>query len=141
MTAKQRQLSALDHDKLDQDKALRILLVEDHADTAAAMSRLLKRGGYGVQIARTVAAARECTRDTSFDLLICDIGLPDGSGLELMSELKQRLGIKGICLSGYDFDQDAQVAKAAGFSARLTKPVDMQKLEALIKQIVPARAS
>lgn len=135
-TAQQRQSSVP-----ASDRSLQILLVEDHADTAAAMSRLLKRGGHSVQIARSVASARQCTEGTNFDLLICDIGLPDGSGLELMSELKDRLGIKGICLSGYDFDQDAQVAKAAGFSARLTKPVDMQKLEALIKQIVPVRGA
>jgi CheY-like chemotaxis protein len=120
------------------DRALQILLVEDHADTAAALSRLLKRVGHAVQVARSVAAARQCTRQSSFDILICDIGLPDGSGLELMSELKERYGIKGICLSGFDREQDIQNAKDAGFSARLTKPVDMQKLEALIKQFAPA---
>jgi PAS domain S-box-containing protein len=118
--------------------SLRVLLVEDHADTSWAMTRLLTTLGYDVQRASTVKAALEMTDDGKppIDLLISDLGLPDGSGLELMRQLRQRLAtIKGIALSGFGMEQDIQNSKDAGFARHLTKPIDFGKLKAVIREV------
>ena len=69
-----------------------------------------------------------------FDLVISDLGLPDGVGYDLMPTLRQRYGIKGIALSGYGMDADVQKSKEAGFTEHLTKPVDPTTLEAAISR-------
>jgi CheY-like chemotaxis protein len=117
---------------------LRVLLVEDHADTSWAMTRLLTTLGYEVQRASTVRGALELTDhgQPPIDLLISDLGLPDGSGLELMRQLRQRLAtIKGIALSGFGMEQDIQNSKEAGFARHLTKPIDFGKLKAVIREV------
>ena len=78
-----------------------ILLVEDHLDTAVALSRLLRLAGYRVGTAGGVQDALRLCATEQFDLLISDIGLPDGTGHELMRELADRSGAKGIVVSGY----------------------------------------
>ncbi|HYO08782.1 MAG TPA: response regulator, partial [Tepidisphaeraceae bacterium] len=79
----------------------RILLVEDHPDTARVMGRLLGRSGYLVSVAHSVASALKFAAAGPFDLVISDIGLPDASGHDLMRQLKTIYGMKGIALSGY----------------------------------------
>ena len=120
-------------------RGLQILLVEDHADTALVMSKLLEKSGYIVRVANSVNRARQSAEEARIDLLICDVGLPDGSGLELMRELKGRYGLKGICLSGFGMDDDIRQSEAAGFAAHVTKPVDLNRLESLIEQIATSR--
>ncbi len=72
-----------------------------------------------------------------FDLVISDIGLPDGSGLELMRRVKESRGpIPAIALTGYGMEEDIQRSRAAGFTAHMTKPIDFMKLEAMIRQIL-----
>jgi CheY-like chemotaxis protein len=116
---------------------LRILLVEDHADTSRAMARLLKRAGNTVETAENAAAAAALFRDKPFDLVISDLGLPDESGLELMRKLRAaKSGILGICLSGYGTEDDLRDCRDAGFSEHLTKPVDMGRLQAAISRVV-----
>jgi CheY-like chemotaxis protein len=117
------------------DRSISILLVEDHVDTAVVMSKLLQKTGHAVAVAGTYAGAVEATENSKFDLLICDIVLPDGSGLDLFRQLRLRRPIDGICLSGRGEDEDIEQSKAAGFSVHLLKPVDMIKLESLIQQI------
>ena len=75
-------------------KEPRVLLVDDHADTLRSMDRLLRVRGYQVCVASTVAAALEAAATHPFDLLISDVGLPDGSGMDLMRELRLRYGGK-----------------------------------------------
>ncbi|MGA2230589.1 MAG: response regulator [Tepidisphaeraceae bacterium] len=116
-------------------RGLQILLVEDHADTALVMTKLLEKSGYVVRVADSVNQARQSAEEARIDLLICDVGLPDGSGLELMRELKGRYGLKGICLSGFGMDDDIRQSKAAGFAAHVTKPVDLTRLELLIEEV------
>lgn len=120
-------------------RGLQILLVEDHADTALVMSMLLEKSGYVVRVADSVNRARQSAEEGPIDLLICDVGLPDGSGLELMRELKSRYGLKGICLSGFGLDDDIRQSRAAGFIAHITKPVDLIRLESLIEQVAAGR--
>jgi signal transduction histidine kinase/CheY-like chemotaxis protein len=117
------------------EKPLRILLVEDHQDTARVLTRLLEKLHYDVRSAGTVESALEAAEEEPFDVLISDVGLPDGSGRELMSLLRARGLRKGIALSGYGMDADVRKSKDAGFLEHLTKPIDFQKLLAAIERI------
>jgi two-component system CheB/CheR fusion protein len=121
------------------ERALRILLVEDHADTAAAMADLLELLGHRVTVAGSVAAglaaADESEAAGGLDLVLSDIGLPDGSGLDLMRELVRRYRLKGIALSGYGMEEDLRKSRDAGFALHLIKPVTLQALKAAIGQV------
>ncbi len=111
---------------------LRLLVVEDHADTAAALKKLLTRRGYEVRSAETVAQALEVAEDFDFDVLVSDIGLPDGTGVDLMLQLSAEPGrrpFRGVALSGYGMQEDLERSSAAGFSHHLTKPVDFPLLD------------
>jgi PAS domain S-box-containing protein len=114
---------------------LKILLVEDHPDTANAMARLL--GGFGCQVrtANSIAAALEDAQSHKFDLLVSDLGLPDGSGLDLMRQLLSNQAVKGIALSGFGMDEDVRKSREAGFAVHLTKPVNLKELKETIEQV------
>ena len=114
----------------------RILLVEDHSDTARVLLRLLERSGYDVGHADSLAAAKHLTEHRKFDLVISDLGLPDGSGLDLMRELRERHGLSGVALSGYGMDEDRAASKAAGFAEHFTKPVDPERLRSAVERLV-----
>lgn len=109
----------------------RILLVEDHDGTRLSLRRLLERRGYQVAAANSVSAARELLKRDHFDLLISDLGLPDGNGCDLMAGLRGQ-SIKGIALSGYGMESDVAQSVEAGFSHHLVKPVDVAALEAAL---------
>jgi signal transduction histidine kinase len=111
------------------ERRRRILLVEDHKPTSLALTHLLSRRNYSVVAADCIAAACDAAGRESFDLLISDIGLPDGSGYELMSELHGRHGMVGIALTGYGMEEDVSRSLSAGFVTHLTKPVTMQALD------------
>lgn len=115
---------------------LRILLVEDSADTRRILSRLLSGVGYQVRAAASVGEGLAAARAEPFDLLVSDLGLPDGSGYDLMRQIKQSYGLKGIAMSGYGMDEDIAASKAAGFSEHLTKPVDLHRLNEAIAHVV-----
>jgi PAS domain S-box len=112
----------------------RILLVEDHGDTALALARLLKMRGHEVSTVSTVEHAQAQLKNDEFDLLICDIGLPDGTGYELIKAVRSRSRIAAIAVTGLGMQSDVDKAIAAGFDAHLTKPIDLHKLEAAITQ-------
>jgi CheY-like chemotaxis protein len=120
---------------------LRILLVDDHVDTALAMRKLLERLGYRTSIANTLADAVVSYRDQPVDLVISDIGLPDGSGLELIRQLKAMRPVTGIALSGFGMEEDVRKSKEAGFYEHLTKPVNFQRLHALIREATTVDAN
>jgi len=115
-------------------KKLRILLVEDHEDTARAMTWLLKRHGHEVRVAGSVRHALTEADRGEIDLLISDIGLPDGTGLDVIRQLPKR-GIPAIALTGFGMENDVAASLEAGFTEHLTKPVNFQKLEAVIHTI------
>ena len=114
--------------------ALRILLVDDHPDTCAALERLLTLRGHHVATANSVRSAMEAGANNQFDLLISDVGLPDGNGTELLQHLRGKFAIRGIAISGFGMDSDIARSLDAGFSAHLVKPVKLEKLEAAIQQ-------
>jgi len=118
-------------------KPLNILLVEDHADTALIMRRLLKMNGHDVETAGDVAAALTLAEARRFDLLISDIGLPDGSGVDLLRTLRFRgCHMPGIALSGYGQEEDIRHSKEAGFSSHLIKPANLDMLAQAIAAVV-----
>jgi PAS domain S-box-containing protein len=114
-------------------KTIRILLVEDHEPTRTTLTGLLLRRRYQVAAAATAAEARALAGARSFDLLITDIGLPDGNGYDLMNELGQKNHLRGIALTGYGMEHDVARSETAGFDAHLTKPVRIQSLEAALE--------
>jgi signal transduction histidine kinase len=116
-------------------RALKILLVEDHEDSLWAMSRLLRKLDHCVTTATCVSTALDAAAADQFDLLISDVGLPDGSGLELMQQLLARRPIKGIALTGYGMESDIQRTHEAGFQRHLTKPVNFNELETAILEM------
>ena len=127
-------------DTLDGNAARqRLLLVEDHEDTSRILSRLLQGSGYSVVTAHTVAGALKAAERHEVDLVISDLGLPDGTGLELMSKLRETYQVPGIALSGYGMEADIRKSREAGFVAHLTKPVNIQTLQQTIRQIVARR--
>lgn len=116
-----------------------ILLVEDHEDTARVMRRILETAGYSVGHAGSVTAALELASEQTFDLVVSDVGLPDGTGLDLMRQLYHTQGLRGIALSGFGTDEDLAASKAAGFAEHLTKPVDWDRLRDAIARIIHSK--
>ena len=121
-------------------RPLRILLVDDHVDTCTALERLLVRRGHLVAAAHNVRSAMEAAARNSFDLLISDIALPDGTGIELMTYLRAISAVPGIAISGFGMNGDIEKSFDAGFSEHLVKPVKMEKLEAAIDRVIAAAA-
>jgi CheY-like chemotaxis protein len=117
---------------------LRVLLVEDNRDTLRFLALILSQRGHDVRAAATLSAARAEVSAGDFDLLISDIELPDGTGLELMRELANR-SVPGIAMSGFGSEDDVRQSRDAGFAAHLTKPVDIARLEKTIQMVMPLR--
>lgn len=110
--------------------SLRILLVEDHADTARVMRRMLAADGHQVHLAADVATALRLAGEQTFDLLLSDLSLPDGSGLGLMRALRAKgLVLPGISMSGYGQEKDIRESREAGFTVHMVKPVNLPKLK------------
>jgi PAS domain S-box-containing protein len=114
----------------------RILLVDDHADTSNVMKLLLERRGYEVETAFDVAGALALAHSREYDLLISDIGLPDGSGLDLMRSIREFKALAGIALSGFGMEEDIRRSHDAGFSEHLIKPVNFQVLQEAIRRVL-----
>ena len=103
---------------------IRVLLVEDHADTAKALSRLLAVSGYAVGMAGSVASPLKLAAAEPFDrVMVSDIGLPDATGFELMRLVRQQFALKGIALTGFGQDDDLAKSREAGFADHVVKPV------------------
>jgi PAS domain S-box-containing protein len=114
-------------------RSLRLLLVDDHADTREVLSRLLIKSGHEVVTADSADRALKILDIGRFDALISDIGLPDCSGYELVREAKRRQPLKGIALSGLGMDEDILRSMEAGFDCHLTKPINFQELKSVLE--------
>jgi len=115
-------------------QALKILLVDDHHDTCAALEKLLVRRGHLVAVTHDVRSAMEAVVRNKFDLLISDIALPDGTGMDLMVQLRAVANVPGIAISGFGNNGDIERSLQAGFSEHLIKPIKLDKLEAAIER-------
>jgi signal transduction histidine kinase/ActR/RegA family two-component response regulator len=121
-------------------QGLRILLVDDHQDTCAALEKLLVRRGHLVAATHNVRSAMEAAVRNRFDLLISDIALPDGSGIELMRQLQAISKMPGIAISGFGNNGDIEKSLEAGFCEHLIKPVKLEKLEAAMERAIAVEA-
>ncbi len=120
-------------------RPLNILLVEDHEVTAKLMRMVLATDSHTVETVGSIAAAVELAGQHAFDLLVSDLGLPDGSGYDLIRQLRQGgHTFPAIALSGYGRDEDRQRSHEAGFSAHLTKPASRKALTETIESITAA---
>lgn len=120
--------------------ALRTLIIEDNVDLAATYRTLLERQGHEVTVAHTGHDGLVAARRQHFDLVLCDLGLPDLSGYEVARHLRldpEAQPDRLIAHSGYSQDADRQQSLRAGFDAHLTKPMAMRDLERLLDQPCP----
>ena len=118
-------------------RPLSILLVDDHPDSLDLLARLLRRCGHTVETARSVEEAAHAVGGRRFDLLVSDLGLPDGSGTEVM-RLVRDAGTPGIALTGYGEEHLVEECEEAGFAERLLKPVVFQTLVEAMEAVLPA---
>jgi PAS domain S-box-containing protein len=122
-------------DTADGRRRGRLLIVEDHEPTRNLLHRMLVARNFEVTAAACVAEAWDSVAKARFDLLVSDIGLPDGDGYLLMREMRERYGLRGIALTGYGMDDDIKLSKEAGFSAHLTKPIHSKTLDEALEAL------
>ena len=123
-------------------RRLNIFLVENHEDTLAYLGKYLESLGHEVRTARTMDAAIGQWDDRKVDLLICDIGLPDGDGWELMTRLREDGHHPyGIAMSGYSSQSDKEHSHAAGFRHHLIKPFLPEDLDKILSEYLSESAS
>jgi CheY-like chemotaxis protein len=118
---------------LPERQPMRILLVEDHEDTNRSLTNLLRRRGYHVQSALNFQSALDLSANEEFDVLISDLALPDGSGIDLIHKLSSKPLVR-IALTGFGMEDDIRKSYEAGFQHHLVKPIDLNKLDSLIQE-------
>jgi CheY-like chemotaxis protein len=120
---------------------LRVFVVEDHEPTARGLQMLLQLAGYTVDIATTVASATRFADGNKFDVLLCDLNLPDGNGWDLMEFLSAGKPVPAVAFSAYDEPEQIARSKAVGFAEHVIKGADPEALIAAIKRVTGSRAS
>jgi PAS domain S-box-containing protein len=116
-------------------RALRILVIEDHEDTAIVMARMLEDMGHNIAPANSVASAVDILTREKFDLIISDIGLPDGNGVSLIHAVRAFCDAPAIALTGYGMREDVERCLKAGFNKHVTKPVTFESLQQIIAEV------
>jgi CheY-like chemotaxis protein len=119
---------------------LNILLIEDHVDTAEVMAQLIRTLGHDVTTVGRVDDALAATQLQEFDLVISDVGLPDGTGLDFIMAYREHWDAPAVALTGFGTDEDVRRCLAAGFTSHLTKPVNFAQLEAMIESAINLKA-
>ena len=116
-------------------KSLRILLVEDHDDTRWTLSNLLTYFGHDLTVAKSTQSALAMVEAQEFDVVLSDIGLPDGTGYDVIAQAKRKRSLTGVALTGFGTEEDIRRGKEAGFDFHLTKPVDFHELRTVLGQV------
>ncbi|HEY2024150.1 hybrid sensor histidine kinase/response regulator [Paraburkholderia sp.] len=119
---------------------LTVLLIEDHADTAEVMAQLIRSLGHDVTVVGRVDDALAATQLQRFDLIVSDVGLPDGTGLDFIEAFREHSDVPAVALTGFGTDEDVRRCLAAGFTSHLTKPVNFGQLEATIESAAQLKA-
>jgi CheY-like chemotaxis protein len=119
--------------------SLRVLIIEDHAATRRALTSLLCRWGYEVSTAESLESGLAFIRAKDFDIILSDIGLPDGTGYALVAEAKKKQKkVKAIALTGYNSAADVEIGRNSGFDSYLTKPCNSHLLRTVLSNsLVP----
>jgi CheY-like chemotaxis protein len=99
------------------------------------LSRLLSHFGHEISLADGAQNALNIIDSKEFDVVLCDIALPDGSGYDLIAQAKRRQPVKAVALTGFSTTDDIKRGQDAGFDFHLTKPVDFHELRAVLGQI------
>ena len=118
------------------ERSPRVIVVEDHADTAEGLRKFLTRIGYKVYLAPDAASARALVKAVEFDVLLSDLRLPDGTGWELMQELSREQPVRAIAMSAYNSAEDLARSKRVGFLDHIAKPLVTEKLTAALKEAI-----
>ncbi len=112
------------------------LIVEDHTDTRDVLGLLLNRCGYQTVTAKDAHEAQARLQEIQIDILISDLNLPDGDGLNLVREAKRKQAdLKAIALTGRDSEEQRDAGLKAGFDFYLTKPIDFHELRQALRQL------
>jgi CheY-like chemotaxis protein len=119
--------------------SLKILMIEDHEDTAIVMARMLKDMGHTVIPADSVASAIDVLTREKFDLILSDVGLPDGNGVSLIHAVRAFCDTPAIALTGYGMREDVERCLQAGFNRHVTKPVTFEALRQIIAEVLANR--
>lgn len=119
---------------------MRILVVDDHADTAALMARVFRGDGYDVRTVATADDALAACDETDFDLITCDVALPGCDGWELLGRVHARRALHAIAVTAYGSAADVEHSRLAGFDVHLTKPVELAALRAAVASLTPPYA-
>jgi CheY-like chemotaxis protein len=135
-TAKHMEKSGVDSQATQKSaKSLRILLVEDHGDTRHTLSRLLTHFGHQIAVADNTRSALEIMASQKFDVILCDIGLPDGTGYDVIAQAKRKRSFKAVAITGFGTEEDIRRGKEAGFDFHLVKPVDFHELRSVLDKV------
>ena len=113
-------------------RPLRLFLVENHADTTKYMQLFLEQLNYDIRVAPDMATALRDIPNSQCDVLISDIGLPDGDGWQLLEKLGSNRPPIAIAMSGYGTGNDQQKSHAVGYSHHLIKPFTPEVLLAIL---------
>src|SRR5207247_9958949 len=124
-------MSALDKS----GKSLRILAVEVRSVTLEALSRLFGHFGHEISLADTSENALNMLESKEFDVVLCDIALPDGNGYDVIAQAKRKRSVKAVALSGFAATEDIERGREAGFDFHLAQPVEFHELRAVLGQI------
>jgi CheY-like chemotaxis protein len=114
----------------------KVLLVDDNAETLRTIAMVLRSSGFQVRTETSVESALAALGSEQFNLLVSDIGLPDGSGLDIMRHCRDQLGLKGIAFSGYATEYDVRESYDAGFAHHLAKPAELGRMIGLATRMV-----
>lgn len=119
-------------------KPLRIFVVENHADTLKYLTMYLEQMGHTVESAKTMEEALAALPKADCEVLISDIGLPDGDGWELLERVELPHPIYAIAMSGFGMNADHARSKAAGYRHHLLKPMNPDELDSMLEEAAHA---
>jgi CheY-like chemotaxis protein len=122
-------------------RQLRLIVVEDHAESADGLKKFLTAVGYKVFVATDMTSALSLASAVEFDVLLSDLALPDGSGWELLKQLSAERRIRAIAFSGHNSPADLQRSEEAGFLEHIPKPLCPERLCAAIDRAASAGES
>jgi CheY-like chemotaxis protein len=121
------------------EKRSRVFVVEDHPATARGLKVFLELAGYTVTVAGDMRSALQIASNHEFDVLVCDLNLPDGTGWELMEKLRKKGNVRGIVFSAFDEPEHFARSKAAGFDEHVVKGTTPEALLDAIDRVAKFR--
>ena len=124
-----------------QTTSLNIFLVENHEDTLKYMRMYLETLGHAVVVARDVSSALKEIPTLPVDLLISDIGLPDGTGWDLLKQLRSEHPVFAVAMSGFGMNADRAKSREAGFRHHLIKPFMPDELDPILSEALAQKST